>query len=74
VAIVNESAISRGIPLKEYSIYGILYHVAWKVESTDEFEGWCNALSEDEQVEINAKVDPLQEHGPTLPRPHADGL
>jgi hypothetical protein len=28
--------------------------------------------SEDEQVEISAKVELLQERGPTLPRPHAD--
>lgn len=46
--------------------------MAWNVEFTDEFEDWWNALSEDEQVEISAKVDLLQEHGPTLPRPHAD--
>lgn len=44
----------------------------WDVEFTDEFEVWWNTLSEDEQVEINAKVELLQEHGPTLPRPHAD--
>jgi hypothetical protein len=42
------------------------------VEFTDQFEAWWNSLSEDEQVEINAKVELLQEHGPTLPRPHAD--
>ena len=30
------------------------------------------ALSEEEQAEIDAQVDLLQEHGPTLPRPHAD--
>jgi hypothetical protein len=46
--------------------------VPWKVEFTDEFEDWWNVLSVDEQVEISAKVDLLQEHGPTLPRPHAD--
>jgi hypothetical protein len=48
--------------------------VPWEVEFTDEFEVWWNSLSEDEQVEIDAKVDLLQEHGPTLPRPHADGI
>jgi hypothetical protein len=46
--------------------------VAWEVEYTDEFEGWWNGLSEDEQVEISAKVELLEQHGPTLPRPHAD--
>jgi hypothetical protein len=46
--------------------------VPWSVEFTDEFEAWWNSLSVDEQVEMSAKVDLLQEHGPTLPRPHAD--
>jgi hypothetical protein len=46
--------------------------VPWNVEFTDEFEEWWNALSLDEQVEIAARVELLQEHGPTLPRPHAD--
>ena len=31
-------------------------------------------MSEDEQVEISAKVELLEEHGPTLPRPHADRI
>ena len=46
--------------------------VAWEVEYTDEFESWWNTLTEDEQVEISAKVELLEGHGPTLPRPHAD--
>jgi hypothetical protein len=46
--------------------------VSWEVEYTDEFEAWWESLSEDEQVEISAKVELLEEHGPTLPRPHAD--
>jgi hypothetical protein len=46
--------------------------VPWDVEFTNEFEAWWNSLSEDEQVEIGAKVELLEEHGPTLPRPHAD--
>ena len=46
--------------------------MAWEVEYTSEFEDWWNTLSEDEQVEISAKVELLEEHGPTLPRPHAD--
>lgn len=44
----------------------------WTVEYTNEFESWWDDLSEDEQVEINAKVDLLQERGPVLPRPHSD--
>jgi hypothetical protein len=46
--------------------------MAWEVEFTSQFEIWWNSLSEDEQVEISAKVELLQERGPTLPRPHAD--
>jgi hypothetical protein len=46
--------------------------VAWEVEFTDDFEQWWNTLSQDEQVEISAKVELLEEHGPILPRPHSD--
>ena len=46
--------------------------MAWQVEYTDEFERWWDFLSEDEQAEISAKVELLEEQGPTLPRPHAD--
>ncbi len=46
--------------------------MAWEVAFTSRFETWWNSLSEDEQVEISAKVELLQERGPTLPRPHAD--
>src|SRR5579883_1356450 len=44
----------------------------WEVEFTSEFEDWWNSLSEDEQVDVNAKVILLQKLGPSLPRPHAD--
>jgi hypothetical protein len=53
-------------------MYGILALVFWEVEYTDEFVDWWTSLSEDEQVEIAAKVELLEKHGPTLPRPHAD--
>jgi hypothetical protein len=46
--------------------------VSWDVEYTKEFETWWNALSADEQVEIAAKVELLEERGPALARPHAD--
>ena len=46
--------------------------MSWDVEYTDEFGQWWATLSEDEQEEISAKVELLEEHGPTLPRPHAD--
>jgi hypothetical protein len=46
--------------------------MAWEVEFTDEVEVWWNSLSEEEQIEISAKVELLEEHGTTLPRPHSD--
>lgn len=46
--------------------------MGWDVEFTDEFEAWWVSLSEDEQEVIDAKVDLLEERGPTLSRPHAD--
>jgi hypothetical protein len=45
--------------------------MSWEVEFTDEFEAWWNDLSGEEE-EINAKVELLEERGPTLPRPHVD--
>ncbi len=48
--------------------------MAWEVEFTDEFEAWWGDLSQDQQEEIDAKVELLQEHGPILPRPHADRI
>ena len=46
--------------------------VPWQVEFTDEFEVWWNSLRIDEQEEISAKVELLEERGPGLSRPHAD--
>ncbi len=44
----------------------------WEVEYTDEFERWWNSLDMEEQEEVEAKVELLEEFGPTLPRPHSD--
>lgn len=61
----------------DYSIY-VIFHIcyikrmAWEVEYTDEFEAWWKALTEEEQIEIDAKVRLLEQHGPVLPRPHSD--
>jgi hypothetical protein len=46
--------------------------MAWEVEFTEEFERWWNELTPDEQTVIDAKVELLQERGPSLPRPHSD--
>ncbi len=44
----------------------------WEVKYTDEFGQWWEDLTPEEQEEVNAKVEMLEEHGPTLPRPHSD--
>lgn len=60
--------------MTDYSIYDILTNMAWEVEYTEEFEDWWNNLAKEEQEEISAKVELLEERGPTLPRPHADRI
>ena len=46
--------------------------MAWEVEYTDEFELWWSSLTQEEQIELDAKVHLLEQHGPVLPRPHSD--
>jgi len=48
--------------------------MTWDVEYTDEFEGWWNTLSEDEQVSVAASVALLEARGPQLPFPHSSGI
>ena len=48
--------------------------MAWEVEHTDDFVDWWNALSEEEQASVDAKVRLLIEFGPALGRPYADTL
>jgi hypothetical protein len=48
--------------------------VEWEVEYTDEFETWWRQLTEDEQVDVNAKVILLQRFGPALRRPHSGAI
>jgi len=60
-----------------YSIEGIFHkcyilNVPWQVEFTDEFQVWWNSLRPEEQEEIAAKVELLEDRGPALSRPHAD--
>lgn len=42
----------------------------WEVEFTDEFEEWWESLTEDEQIDVDAKVRLLERAGPALRRPH----
>ena len=46
----------------------------WSVEFTDEFELWWNSLSEEEQEDVRSSVKVLQQHGPSLGRPHVDSV
>ncbi|HET9406248.1 MAG TPA: type II toxin-antitoxin system RelE/ParE family toxin [Candidatus Sulfotelmatobacter sp.] len=46
----------------------------WEVEFTTEFEVWWDKLSAEEQEDIDAGVELLEERGPTLGRPHVDRI
>ncbi len=48
--------------------------MAWEVEGTDEFHAWFSGLSSTERISVAAKVDLLEEEGPSLGRPHVDTL
>jgi len=50
---------------------GYIPCVEWEVEYTAEFATWWKQLTEDEQVDVNAKVILLQRFGPALRRPHS---
>ncbi len=46
----------------------------WVVEYTDEFEEWWIDLSEDQQDDITAIVELLEENGPDLRFPRSSGI
>lgn len=46
----------------------------WDVEYTDEFAGWWETLTEEEQIDITASVGLLEERGPNLRHPHSSGI
>jgi hypothetical protein len=48
--------------------------VAWEVEGTDEFAGWFEGLTDEEQVSVGQVVELLVEHGPSLPFPYSSGI
>ena len=48
--------------------------MAWEVEHTDEFEGWWETLTEEEQVSVAAMVQLLEQRGPQLPHPYSSGV
>ena len=49
-------------------------YVEWEVLFGDEFEGWWNGLSEEEQEDVNASVMLLQQHGPLLRFPFSSSV
>ena len=48
--------------------------MAWEVEFTDEFNGWWNALTEDEQDDVTYSVGLLEQLGPSLGYPHSSKI
>jgi hypothetical protein len=46
----------------------------WEIEFTNEFEGWWNSLTADEQDGVASSVNLLRITGPSLGRPHVDTL
>lgn len=46
----------------------------WGVEYTDEFRSWYEALAEEEQDAIIARVELLETAGPALGRPSVDNV
>jgi hypothetical protein len=49
-------------------------NVEWEIEFTDEFGEWWDGLTEDEQVDVAAKVEVLRRFGPALRRPHSGAI
>jgi len=48
--------------------------MAWRVDATDEFPAWFSRISSAERISVAAKIERLEQHGPSLGRPHADTL
>ena len=48
--------------------------MAWRVEYTNEFGIWWDALTEAEQVSVDAHVRKLEQRGPNLPFPFSSGV
>jgi hypothetical protein len=46
----------------------------WEIEYTDEFGCWWDGLTGEEQESVCVIVNLLEEFGPGLHRPHADGI
>lgn len=51
-----------------------IHAMTWEVEYTEEFGGWWDSLTEDEQEALAASVRLLEERGPALGFPHSSGI
>ena len=48
--------------------------MSWDVEYTNEFEIWWETLTENEQIDIAAHVELLEQFGPNLKFPYSSGV
>ena len=48
--------------------------MTWEVVATDEFAAWYSTLSEGQADALDARVELLREHGPSLGRPIVDRI
>lgn len=46
----------------------------WEIEYTDDFGGWWEGLSEEEQESVAASVTLLEQLGPSLSFPYSSGI
>jgi hypothetical protein len=74
-AIAEGLARSRGMPLTEYALYGIMNGM-WELRWTEEFGQWIVSQEVDAAAreDIRAGLLILRELGPALGRPHVDTL
>lgn len=48
--------------------------MTWEIEFTDEFSGWWDGLTADEQKSVARYIGLLEQAGPDLCRPYADTI
>ena len=46
----------------------------WRIETTDTFDRWFDALSDNDRANVLAAMLVLRERGPMLARPYADSV
>lgn len=48
--------------------------MAWEIIYSEQFEAWWHTLTQPQQDALTARLQLLQEHGPTLGRPTVDRI